>query len=197
MTVAIHQGWELATNAVLEALFTHFDAELASLWSVGVDSKDGLGLFLPGVEGDIRLEVSPEVRDLEKLRRPVLMCGPAGQLEPSDNYFITGQAEAYTARLPFAAAVYFPHAPQGAVRDPVTNRKLTDREIMLRRALRYQGALAHTLHKHIIRGENVAHVEPVDSATAGNIDLPNLKNPIGSALYFFNIQQEQATPAPA
>lgn len=161
------------------------------------------GLFMPPVARWYR-QSAPTRAQLEAPPHNVTgFVGPVGATSyPSAFKSEGGWGAVADARLPFGVTILFRQAAQADVSDPhQSGEKLTPEEIMISRALLYQGALKHTLTKWGCFDISCRDIDPTeDIAVAGDIGSQSQEDgTTGRGVIYveFNIYQQQGFPLQA
>lgn len=211
--IGISDGWDVAQEFLLLKLLTHFNATKDDLFNVTeVDGNKYTedGYYLPDVRtwywhaGPSPQEVTSQIGQPSGFVGPVADTARAGGLN-----LLADSKNGYHARLPFGLAIAFDGAPNEPVKCPVEvavkgepdARFLTAKEILVRRATKYLGALKHTIHERCgLAPACLRAVITSDYTLAGALRVVDIEStdqttrPV--ALIFVEIlaDQEQYTP---
>jgi hypothetical protein len=171
--IQVQKSWDEALERVLKILHEQYDNELVNVWDVNPTTRiDAQGVYLPPVGHWYRQAAPSNTQMLKPQHHVAGFVGPAAPSRYSDIKSIIGSGYAGEALLPFALSIYFTDAPQGEVADPQQpGEQLGAEAILLKRALRYMGALTGVLTRYGCQNAAVADVTPLsDFALGGEID---------------------------
>jgi len=212
--IAVHESWDRAHEFAVLQLKNHYNATKDALFGVvtttinpGTDEERVVkytsdGIYLPDVEVVFR-EGNPQTAFQYETPRPTIFIGPIGVANiVDDQYFFHSNGSSFRGVYPFGAALNFNHAPQ----EPVTidGAALSQREILVKRAHKYLGALIHVISARCIHDDACNIADPVASGVRGPIDLPRRDGVdngqpriMASVFYAFNVRQDGFLPPPA
>lgn len=202
--IEVAKGGQAALEFVMRLLCERFNADMVDALDI-TPNGDGHpftpgGLFMPPVARWYR-QSAPTRQQLEAPPHNVTgFVGPVGATSyPSAFKSEVGWGAVADARLPFGATILFRQAAQADVSDSLqTGQLLTPEEIMISRALLYQGALKHTLTRWGCFDVSCRDVDPTeDIAIAGDIGSQSQEDgTTGRGVIYveFDIYQQQGFP---
>ena len=172
MTVDIAKSWDLALERTIEILSKQYDDTLIARFGVDSSRLDADGIYLPPVTRWYRQAAPSRAQLLKPAHHVAGFIGPSSESRYSDVVAILDGGYGAVVQLPFAISIYFSDALGRDVVDPSQPGQVLDvEEIMLKRALRYLGALIETLTRYGCHSEGIADVTPLsDFALGGEID---------------------------
>lgn len=171
--IEVQKSWDTALDRLVKILHEQYDHELLTLWGVDPSTRiDAEGVYLPPVGYWYRQAAPSNAQLLQPTHHVAGFIGPSGESRYSDYKVILGAGQAAMAQLPFALSIYISDAPQADVPDPAQpGRVLPVEAILLKRSLRYLGALTGVLTRYGCHHEAVADVTPLsDFALGGELN---------------------------
>lgn len=179
--VSVEVSWIRAQEAIVSALWIHFNATKDAAFSVvttggkkfsGADPQGDYvaGVPLPDLDVVYR-QTSPNLQQIKTVGGVAAFVGPTGDEIPDgrDRYLGGAFSEVYDARLPFGATIIYSVAP-ASIADPVTGRELTMEEVMQCRGLMYLGALKRCIAERVAGTPAAKAIVPRDDLSiAGDI----------------------------
>lgn len=167
--IEVQKSWDIALERAVKILHEQYDAELVATWGVDpVTRIDADGLYLPPVGYWYRQAAPSNAQLLHPTYHVAGFIGPASESRYGDYKSILDAGQGAQTQLPFALSIYFSDAPQADVPDAVQpGHVLPIEAILLKRALRYLGALTGVLTRYGCHHEAIADVTPLSDFALG------------------------------
>lgn len=200
--IAAHLAVIEAQERLLKILVEQYDADLVALWQVDpVTRMSQDGYHLPPVACWYRQPAPSRITMPDPQHN---VAGFVGQIDAVQyGTFKNGVGASFVvdAQTPFGIGIYFIDSPQPDIADPIQPaRRLGVEEVLLGRALRYLGALKHTLVQYGCHSLAIADVTPTaDMGLGGEIASREANNDdrslLGIVMLELNVGQFVAYPS--